>query len=262
MVRAIYLVMILTLSYATFGQSLAKAPEFEVADIKLNHGSGDAGRIQILPGGQVNLPNITLKSLIMLSYGLNEDMLRGAPSWIDTDHYDIVAKAPPGTSRDGVRAMVQSLLADRFKLTIHREDKPAEVYEMVVAKSGPKLQKASGGPQQCRWNSAAAGMVQRECHNMTMVELASSLPNWGPKVDLPVVDLTGIQGAFDFTLTWNTSVGDAGNADAAADAAGNAIDHGGSILDAMEQIGLKLERRKRSISVVVIDHVERTPTPN
>src|SRR3984885_1711574 len=196
MARTICLIMILTLSYAALGQTPAKAPEFEVADIKLNHGSGDAGRIQILPGGQVNLPNITLKSLIMLSYGLNEDMLRGAPSWIDPDPSDIVAKAPPGTSRDGVRAMVQSLLADRFKLTIHREDKPAEVYEMVVAKSGPKLQKASGGPQQCRWNSAAPGMVQRECHNMTMAEVASSLPNWGPKVDQPARGFTVLQGAF------------------------------------------------------------------
>jgi uncharacterized protein (TIGR03435 family) len=112
-------------------------PEFEVADVKASNGMRDAGKIQFLPGGRIDLPNVTVKSLIMLAYDLQEDMIAGGPGWIDSDHFDIVAKAPPDTPRDTLRLMLQPLLAERFKLAIHREDKPMPVYAMVVGKDGP-----------------------------------------------------------------------------------------------------------------------------
>jgi uncharacterized protein (TIGR03435 family) len=97
---------------------------------------------------------------------------------------------------------------------------------------------------------------------MSMEELAASMPRWGManRIDLPVVDLTGIEGAYDFQLEWSAPAGgeDAGKGDASV-----AADPGGStIFDALGRIGLKLEQRKRPVSVVVIDRVERIPTAN
>jgi uncharacterized protein (TIGR03435 family) len=205
--------------------------------------------------------DVTVKSIIMAAYDVQENMITGGPGWIDSEHYDIVAQAPPDTPRETLRLMLQPLLAERFKLEIHREDKPMPVYVMVVGKDGPKLKKATGGPQQCRWNNPGAGLVQRECSNMTMEELATSMPRWGMagKVDLPVVNLTGIKGAYDFELEWSlpSGGGDAGKADASV-----AADPGGSIFDAMGRIGLKLEQRKYPMSVIVIDRVERVPAAN
>lgn len=258
MVRTLGLVMIL--SQAAFGQSPAKAPEFEVADVKVSSGVNDGGKIQFLPGGRIDMPNVTVKTLIMLAYDLQEDLITGGPGWIDSDHFDIVAKAPPDTPRTMLRLMLQPLLAEWFSLAIHREDKPMPVYAMVVGKDGPKLQKAAGGPSQCRWNNPGAGLIQRECHNMSMEELASSMPRWGManRIDLPVMDLTGIKGAYDFQLEWSVPAGgeDASKADAPVASAPG----GSTIFDALAQIGLKLEQRKRPMSVVVIDRVERVPT--
>jgi uncharacterized protein (TIGR03435 family) len=259
MVRALGLVIVL--SQAALGQSLAKVPEFEVADVKVSNGMRDAGKIQFLPGGRIDLPNVTVKSLILVAYDLQEDTITGGPGWIDSDHFDIVAKAPPDTPRDKIRLMLRALLAERFKLAIHREDKPMPVYAMVVGKDGPKLQKAAGGPSQCSWNNPGSGLIQRQCHNMTMEELAASMPRWGManRIDLPVVDLTGIKGAYDFQLEWSVPAGgDASKGDAPV-----AGEPGGStIFDALGQIGLKLEQRKRPMSVVVIDRVERIPIAN
>lgn len=256
MIRALGMAVILL--RVAFGQAPAKAPEFEVADIKLSDGTRDA-KVQFLPGGRVDLPNVTVKSLIMVSYGVQENMIAGGPKWIDSDHFDIVAKAPPDTPRNALRLMLQSLLAERFKLAIHREDKPMPVYVLVVAKGGPKLQKATSGPQQCRWNNPGSGMIQRECHNMTMAELALSMPGWAHGVDLPVIDLTGIEGAYDFQFEWSMP---SGGGDASKAGAPVVADPGGSIFDAIGQIGLKLEQRKHPMSVIVVDRVERVPAAN
>jgi uncharacterized protein (TIGR03435 family) len=247
MVRAAGLVIIL--SHAAFAQASAKAPEFEVADVRVNKSiSPDGGKFQFLPGGHIDVSDVTVKSIIMAAYDVQEDMITGGPGWIDSEHYDIVAQAPPDTPREALRLMLRPLLAERFKLATHREDKPMPVYAMMAAKDGPKLQKTAGGAQQCRWNNSGADLVRRECRNTTMEELASSMPRWGMagKVDLPVVDLTGIKGAYDFQLEWSAPGGDA--------------DPGSSVFDAMGQIGLKLEQRKYPISV--IDHVERVPGAN
>lgn len=258
MVRALGLVFIV--SHTALGQSSTKVPEFEVADVRVNKSIGpDAGKFQFLPGGRIEVSGVTVKSIVMAAYDVQEDMIAGGPGWIDSDRYDIVAQAPPGTPRGMLRLMLQPLLAERFKLAIHHEDKLMPVYVMVVAKGGPKLQKSEGGQQQCRWNDPGAGRVQRECHNMTMEELAAAMPGWGSAgtVDLPVVDLTGIKGAYDFQLEWSlpSGGGDASKADAAADP-------GSSIFDAMGKIGLQLEPRKYPMSAIVIDRVERVPAAN
>jgi uncharacterized protein (TIGR03435 family) len=109
MIRTLGTVAILL--QVVFGQSPENAPQFEVADIKLSDGTRDA-KIQFLPGGRVDLPNVTVKSLIMVSYGVQENMITGGPKWTDSDHFDIVAKAPPDTPRSALRLMLQPLLAE------------------------------------------------------------------------------------------------------------------------------------------------------
>ncbi len=154
--------------------------------------------------------------------------------------------------------MLQSLLAERFQLAIHRENKPMPVYAMVVGKGGPKLQKSAGGDMTCRWITPANATSKAECKNITMRELATQMPLWGmAHVDQPVEDLTEIQGSYDFQLEWSLPAGrgDVGKGDVPAmpDSAG------ATIFDAMSQTGLKLEPRKRPASVIVIDHAERVP---
>jgi len=253
--------LVIVLSHAAFGQAPAPPPEFEVADVQVSKSvNPERGKGRVLPGGRIEVPNSTLKNLIMAAYNVQENMITGGPGWLDSDRFDIVAKAPPNTPPDTLFLMLRSLLAERFKLTIHREDKPMPVYAMVVGKGGPKLSKAAGGQQTCRWITPGNGRVQRECQNMTMQQLASDIPKWGmARVDLPVVDLTEIQGSYDFRLEWSIPSGRGeGKADAPA-----ADDLAGStIFDAMSQVGLKLEPRKRPVPVIVIDHAERVPTSN
>ena len=258
--------ILLIMTPAVFGQAAgtpaAKVPEFEVAEIKVNKSVNPGqGKARVLPGGRFEMPNSTIKRLIVAAYNVHESTITGGPPWLESDRFDIVAKAPPGTPRETLFLMLQSLLAERFKLTIHREERPLTVYALVVGKGGPRLQKPSGGEMTCDWIMPGNGRVQRECKNMTMRELASSIPNWAmAHVDVPVVDLTDIQGAYDFRMEWSVP------ANPGAEGRGDVpitTDNGGATLfDAMSQIGLKLERRKHPISVIVIDHVDRLPTVN
>lgn len=108
--------VVLTLARTAAGQSLDKVPAFEVADVKPSKGeSPNGGKIRILPGGRLEMPNTTVKRLIMGAYGVQEYMVIGGPNWIDSDEFDIIANAPPDTPRETIRAMLQPLLAERFK---------------------------------------------------------------------------------------------------------------------------------------------------
>ena len=147
---------------ATSIAGLAFGQEFEVADVKVNKldqpASGD-----FLPGGQVTLRGVTMKTLIGIGWkesrvlpelsvmsiaitpaiaqfnNVAENYLKGAPPWLNEDRFDVVAKAPPGTPADTIRLMMQKLLADRFHLAVPKEEKVMKVYAMVVAKGGAKL---------------------------------------------------------------------------------------------------------------------------
>jgi uncharacterized protein (TIGR03435 family) len=246
------------LSSVAAAQAPVKLPEFEVSDVQVSKSADPRpGKGRMLPGGRLELPNQTIKNMMVAAFSVQEDMITGGPSWLDSDRFDVVAKAPNGAPRETLFLMLQSLLADRFKLAIHREDKPMPVYALVVGKNGPKLQKASGGEMTCEWKMPGNGRVQRECKNITMQQLAVDLPKWGmARVDLPVVDLTEIPGTWDLTLEWSTPSGDGKGEASSAELAGT------TVFDAMSQVGLKLESRKRPMPVIVVDHAERIPTAN
>src|SRR5215831_7693522 len=278
--------------------------EFEVADIKpVNPGvplqQQISGGIGVLPGGRVNLPGflLPLKQLITLAWNLNSnDDIAGAPKWLDSARYDIIAKLPGGyLSPSGappplqdLGPMLQALLIDRFKLKFHYEDQMVTAYSLVAAK--PKLKKAdpsnrtgckdgSGGLILFNNGGPVAPSRTMTCQNMTMGQFADHLLSVASQyVHYPVVDATGLEGAWDFTLSFSpitasqlaglraslppgVAAGPAGGPGGGA----NASDPvgGTSLFDAVDkQLGLKLEPQKRSYPIFVIDHIEEKPTDN
>jgi uncharacterized protein (TIGR03435 family) len=177
------------------------------------------------------------------------------PDWLETEGYDIVAKFGPETTGETLLLMMQNLLADRFRLAIHHEQKAVPVYALVVGKDGPRLREAPADSQ-IKSTCSRQG-TQLTCQNQktTMAQLAQNLPRWMPRdwFDLPVVDLTGLRDAYDFSLTWTLT----SRRDDPVDPA--AVD----LFDAIQdQLGLKLEQRKTSVDRIVIDHIDRVPIQN
>jgi uncharacterized protein (TIGR03435 family) len=197
----------------------------------------------------------------------------GAPAWVDSDRFDIAAKAPPDAPvrqcffsnfcyPDAAMAlMLRRLLEQRFKMTTHQEQRPTQVFALLAAKGGVKLPSSAGsGDWTCRRitgdsdDSAAKGLSPIQggfvCANMPMARFMELLPDMaGAYIDRPVVDPTGLKGSYDFKLTW---VGRAN------------IDQGGlTVFDALEkQLGLKLEERTLPMPVTVIDHIEKLAGDN
>jgi uncharacterized protein (TIGR03435 family) len=184
---------------------------------------------------------------------LKSVQLIGGPDWIHDEHYDIVAKAPPNATNDQIPQMLQTLLADRFKLISHRETRVLPVLALALAKGGPKF----GGVKETRPGDGdfKIGRGRLSGQAVTMQDLADMLVG---QVDRIVLDKTGLIGKFDINLEWTPEVNPAlGNdREAAPDS------NGPSLATALsEQLGLRFEATKAPVPIVVIDHVER-PTAN
>jgi uncharacterized protein (TIGR03435 family) len=270
--------------------------EFEVASLKptapdANSRPG-AGPQPDIKNGRLYLPGISLKNLIQIAWDVNgDDMLVGAPKWMDDDKYDILAKAPAGVAIgdltptrssipvniDALRPMIKSLLVERFQLAAHMEDRPINAYTLVATK--PKLKKADPTAR-TRWQegalpdskagkntNAALGRLVT-CQNVTMAQFAEMLPGIAPGyLRTQVVDSTGLEGGWDFTFSFSpVGVLQLGRqAGAATGDSAEASDPSGaiSLFDALStQLGLKLETQKRPTPVLVIDKVERKPIEN
>ena len=153
---------------AAFSQVVPKPPAFEVADVQCSKPDAKPARPRFLPGGRVDLHGITLKLMIMAAYGVQDDLVIGGPAWLDADRFDVVAKAPPDTPDATLYLMLRTLLAERFHLAIHNEDKSLPAYALTVVK--PALLKAAAGSGQpdCAWQEGAPGRIRRVCHNISM----------------------------------------------------------------------------------------------
>jgi uncharacterized protein (TIGR03435 family) len=258
--------------------------EFEVAAVKpANPDYHGSEGFQLQPGGLVNVRSVTLKWLVATGWGVTEEMISNAPRFMDSDRWDIVAKAPEDAIAadgdddfDALYAMVQSLVADRFHMGVHFEDRPMPALEMIAAK--PKLKKADPNSRTgCReglttlvkvdprsTNPTAARLVT--CTNVSMAYLASHLRFLASGyVHNDVLDATGLEGGWDFTLSFSKVRQLQGKNVPAGPGDGDASDPNGalSVQDAMEkQLGLKLVTRKRPVRVLVIDHVEQKPSGN
>ena len=275
--------------------------EFEVAAIKPTPPDFRFGSFRPQRGGRVNMEGMTLKGLIQQAWDLfSQDLIVGAPKFVDSDRYDIVAEAPtygpePGApagpaegprfqtiDQDSINVMLRNLLIERFKIQYHTEERPSAAFVLTALK--PKMKKAdpanrtgyhegpgADGKDPRSVNPAAGRLVT--CENMTMKELAQNLPMMagGYIQGATVYDETGIGGAFDFTLNFSGAgmVGGGGRGGRGGDSASGPIpqaaDPNGaiSLYEAIEkQLGLKLERTKRPAQVLVIDHIEPKPIEN
>ena len=253
--------------------------EFEVADVKPT--APDArpgGRFQMQPGGRFTSQCMPMRFLVGRAFpGYSNDQLIGLPGWVDSDRFDITALVPadvqqlqPILDSELLAPMMRALLSDRFKMTYHTEERTLPAYSLVTAK--PKLKKAD--PESrifCRnlpQPSARPGEITFTCQNASMAQLAERLRGAAPGLTSAVLDATGIEGGWNFTLTFSqfpsglNGPGRGGDS-AAPGAIPQASDPSGgyTVFEALEkQLGIKLEKRQRTMPVIVIDHMERKPT--
>lgn len=222
-------------------------PEFEVASIKAANSGAGRSSTKLTPGAVI-IENAPLMKCIALAYGISEDRAGAiaAPDWLESERFDIEVKFPPNTPQDQVRVMFQNLLADRFRLKVHRESREGTVYVLVAAKNGPKLkQSAPGTPGRV---GLTAGRLSAQAAPMSA--LADRLSSAPFQLGRQVMDRTGLTGLYDFTLEWMPDVP-------------GQSEPGPSLFTALqEQLGLKLETQKAPVDVLVVDSVEKTPTGN
>jgi uncharacterized protein (TIGR03435 family) len=226
--------------------------QFEVAVIKPTTASSGSSSGIASGHGQIHGENVTLKRCILGAYGVGPHQIAGGPDWIDSERFDIQAKSDQPIDDDGVlMVMLQNLLADRFKLAFHREDRQISAFVLEIAKDGPKLEKATGGESVTNTQSMSgktAG-VMITVRNENMSQFAQILSR---KMDLPVVNQTGLDGIFNLKLSW-TPDNAKGSAEGVEDV---------SIFDALQkQLGLRLRKTKVPVETIVIDHVEK-PSEN
>jgi uncharacterized protein (TIGR03435 family) len=243
----------------------ASGTAFEVATIKPVDYDAKAGRYIVMQGtDRFVAKNYTVKLLIAAAYDLNSKEISGGPDWVDSDHYDILALTPGGTrpNHDEQMAMLRNLLAERFKLSFHREEKDFSIYVLEAAKGGLKM--GSGDGPGLRPSTAAPGdppavistvypdQMKLPARNATMGDFVSMLQR--ALLDRPVVDKTGLMGRYDFDLEWAPDETQFGGevpvapSDAQAPPFFTAIE---------QQLGLRLEATHGPAEALVVDHVER-----
>jgi uncharacterized protein (TIGR03435 family) len=244
-----------------FGAAFAQSPQstFEVASVKPSTPQSVRMFDGMMNGGTVKDPGMiaytraTLDDLLTRAYDLVDREQISGPAWLGTEPYDIFAKIPQGTTTEQFRAMMRTLLEERFKLSVHHLTKDFPVYELVIAKNGPKF-KEPGEPS----TAAKPGMAMRledgrarlTSHQEPLSMLAGMLRQPAGR---QVIDKTGLTGKYDFMLEFSVRGLTAAPGD----------DPLPSLFEALpQQLGLRLEDKKAPFDVVVVDHAEKVPTEN
>lgn len=247
-------------SPAPAGENLA----YDVASIREH--TGDDGMVRwMYKQDGFSTTNINLQSLLASAYNVKMDLVSGGPSWLGTKGFDIEAKALPGDGGAAKlteaqrQAMLRTLLAERFHVKAHVEAKILPIYDLVVAKGGPKMEVAPPLPPSTDNDHKGGGMSMRPGHldatRYNMTALANQL---GYLVQRTVLDKTGLTADYNFHLDWLPEE----QAGAAGDAASAGTDVHPPIYTAVqEQLGLKLEPSKGPVDTLVVDHAE-LPTAN
>jgi len=254
------------LTGAAFGQSDPK-PSFEIADVHVSAPAGGTPsatpsmRGPLRQGVRWELKNGSMVDLVAYAYGVAPDKVLGGPSWVEFDRFDVIAKAEPNTPPEKLKAMLQSLLADRFKLVFHSDTKPFPGWALTAGKN-PKLKGGDGsGEPRCGLRMMLgpgsdagpgprpAGTLLGSCQNATMEMFANFIrarvaPGAGNS-NAQIVDKTELTGTYDFELKFSPT------------------DSQPAIIDAVDkQLGLKLEPIQIPMPVILVDSANRRPTPN
>lgn len=266
--------IIATKTEAPAANPAATIPTFEVASIKPDKSAGDGPvMLRFTPNGFI-ATNIPLKMLIREAYGVEENQIVKAPNWISSHSYDIEAKVDSAAtddlgklSLDQRRLMFRPLLAERFGLKTHRESKELPVFELVLAKNGPKFHEAKPGdtyPNGIKGpdGHSGAGMIWIQEGKLTCqaIPMSGFTRILSERLSHNVFDKTGLAGNYDFTMQWPPEDERAGTLPAppgSQEGSAPAEATGPSIYTVIqEQLGLKLESHKAPVEVLVIDHIE------
>jgi uncharacterized protein (TIGR03435 family) len=229
---------------------LAQTPGFDAASIHPAEG-GPRASIQTSPGS-LTIRNQNLFFLIQWAYDTPPFQING-PAWLKDTRYDLIAKSEGGGDDPQLRLMLRKLLAERFGLRAHTEQKETQVYAITLAKGGPKFRESTdeGPPVFDR-----GGPATLTAHRVTMKDLAIQISD---PLKRPVIDETGLKGRYDIRIDTSGYMIDQANAEG-----------GGPPPDLMsllfkglqEQLGLKLESKKENVDILVIDQAEKSPTEN
>jgi uncharacterized protein (TIGR03435 family) len=260
---------------------IAMPTEFEVASVKPAAGDmRSQRRFSTQPGGKLVVEGMPLRTLLMRAFNANNsEQIADVPGFADTERFDITAKAAssdstaPAMDTESMAPLILSLMKERFKLAYHKDERPVTAYTLVAAK--PKMKKADPASRtSCQNAGSAPGVPPMPaeriliCKNATMALLAEQLQGADRELQWPVADATGLEGGWDFTLYWSQVAsmnlgGRGGGADAGAMPSASDPNSGYTLIEAIEkELGLKLEKQKRTMPVIVIDHLEQKATDN
>lgn len=245
--------VLLSLPYTVAAQSAPK-PAFDVASVKPSklipgEGAWHSG-ITATPAG-LTIRTRSLRDCIEWAWKIKSYQLSG-PAWMDTEKYDIIAKAAGATPPDRLRLMLQTLLEERFQLALHHETRELPVYLMVAAKGGPKLRPTQADTSDIEKIPGAG--LQLSFQRASLSQLADFLSGLAA-IDRPVLEGTGLDRLYDFTLDLRAAAGPW-----ASEAERQAVPPISAVVE--EQLGLKLESRKQPVEVLVVDHARGVPTAN
>jgi uncharacterized protein (TIGR03435 family) len=247
-------------SVIALAQNSAPAAKFELADIHPSARSTNQDAQDVSGGlmrdGRYHLRRATMLDLVHLAYGVEAQKILGGPNWLELDRFDIRAKVPTGTTAATVKPMLQGLLAERFGLVVHNDTKPVPSWALTAGKH-PLLKKSAAADSDaggCR-STGEGDFIGVTCRNATMAAFVSSLSRmdgaWYYIADNLVVDQTHLEGAWDFELKysarWKTNAAGAETV---------------SLFDAVAKLGLTLDPAPVPMPVIVIDSVNRRPSPN
>jgi len=227
----------------------AAVPSFESASVKPSSPDANSSGVDSDPG-LLRIQNQTLHGLVRIAYGVNDSQVTGGPKWAEADRFDVIGKAGGPADSPELLKMMQALLTERFKLEIHREARTVTGFALVAAKSGVKMQAASGGE-----STSHGSRGQIDAKGVSMSTLAGRLSRL---LHAPVEDQTGATGGFNFTLKWNPD--DPALRPMAADRPSTVVSDSKdpSLFAALqEQLGLKLESRKVQMEMIVIDGAQK-----
>lgn len=240
--------LILTLAAA----ASAQAPSYEVASIKPSEPNTPIAIRR--SGHRIVTTGASLQFLISWAYDLHPDLIYNKPGWLDSARFDITAAAleegltrrrQPGEPSE-LQKMMQSLLAERFKLLTHRETKELPLYALVTAKGGPKFTLGPVPESMGQTPFQVPGMGRLIGTQVSAEMLAKALSG---QLNKTVQDHTGLTGVFDFKLEWSPDA--------------SPVPERPSLFTAIqEQLGLRLESRRGPVEVLVIDRIESKPTGN
>lgn len=255
----------LSAAAVAWGQSAAPL-SFEVASVKASPTRPAQFRPARPGADRIEWQYITLWYCISYAYDVHSYQMSG-PDWLKSAHFDISAKGPAGTTRDQLREMMRTLLAERFKLQVHREKRDIQALALVIGKDGPKLQPSAPEVNDANVNmsSSKEGGERMEVKGGTMTTLVNTLTGL---LGRPVVDQTGLAGRFDFAIdfsrdqTAGSGAGGGYNEPPAFPPPAPGAEPGLSIYTSIQRLGLRLDGHKLPLDVVVIDGAEKTPTEN